>query len=318
MGIETSFSIGDRQKPFMMTLLKLTITDLPNMVDSSICYYMSSIPLFGGKTMDENSDLKQTGSNTDTHTKEETTSAIPAGSWYISVDTTDGEKISYPKKEIKTRLRANIIAGKHDRNSSATIFPEKPSSMFGTKNNKASWQQSTKTTTLGEFGKKNFHVGSLYHPIWSYAKAGLTWGALIGIILKSFDSAYGVYQDKPILAICIIVGTLLAMIPKYGAFPFFVFVFAASRFPDTGYFGITILVVFLVGAALACLPGMAIGGLIGWIRRKSLPGAPDAAPEPNSVIVKAIVLPFLAGFIVFCLYIYLMITVLLPFSLNLR
>ena len=58
----------------------------------------------------------------------------------------------------------------------------------------------------------------------------------------------------------------------------------------------------LVGAILGCLPGMAIGGAIGLSRRKTLPCATDAGPEPDGLFLKVFVFPILGGAALWTLY----------------
>ena len=164
--------------------------------------------------------------------------------------------------------------------------------------------------------KKHFAVGCLYQPVWSHALAGLKWGAAIGIILKSIDSSIGFYQTDPLMAVLITMGILVCFIPRYGIMSFFLFLFMASRYPDTELLLPMILTVALAGAALGCLPGMAVGGLIGWGRRRSMPRAYDAVTESRGVIVKAVFLPFLAGCAVIAVYIFVIFQVLLPWLYN--
>lgn len=237
--------------------------------------------------------------------------------WYILIDSTDGTRISYDKKEIKTRLRANILTGKHDKNSSAIIFTKRKPLFLPNKdrwNLITNWNQ--KTTTLSEFAKKHFAVGSLYQPVWSYAMAGLKWGAVIGIILKSIDSSISLYQTDPVMAFLVTMGVLIFLIPRFGKMQFVIFYILASRYPDTELLLPMILSVALVGSALGCLPGMAVGGIIGLLRRRSMPRAYDAVSESGRVIVKAVLLPFLAGFGVVFVYIFVIFHWLLPWAYN--
>jgi len=269
----------------------------------------------------EDLDLEPTNSEVSSAEKEEDPFAFlqTKKDWYISIESTDGKRIAYDKKEIKTRLRANILAGKHDRNSSAIIFTKRLP-MFPTfKDNRPlenKWNQ--KVTTLKEFGKKHFAVGALYQPIWSYAKAGLKWGAIIGIILNSISFSINIFPTNPVMAFLVTTGILLYFVPKYGKMFFFLVLFNAYQNPDAAFFLPTVLVVALVGAGLFCLPGMTIGGLIGWGRRRFIPRAHDAVPEPKSVLVKAVLLPFLGGSAVIITYLFVAFQVLLPLLYSLR
>lgn len=239
--------------------------------------------------------------------------------WYVLIDSNDGTRVSYDKKEIKTRLRANILSGKHDKNSTAIIFTKRKRGLFE-KNDKwdlnNKWNQ--KATTLSEFVKKHFALRSLYQPVWSHALVGLKWGAAIGIILKSIDSSIGFYQTDPFMAVLITMGILICFIPRFGIMSFFLFLFTVSQYPDTELILPIILLTALVGASLGCLPGMAVGGLIGWCRRRSMPRADDAVSESRGVIVKAVLIPFLAGCAVISVYIFVIFQVLLPWLYNMR
>lgn len=154
--------------------------------------------------------------------------------WYILIDSIDGTRIDYNRKEIKTRLRENILAGMHDKNSSAMVFTKKKPYFLPKKdhwNLECNWNR--KATTLTEFAKKHFALGVLYQPIWSYAKTGLKWGGAIGIILFNIYSNIRHFQTKPLFAILFIMGLIVCFIPKYRAFSILFFLFMAARYPDT-------------------------------------------------------------------------------------
>jgi len=263
----------------------------------------------------EHLDLKMTNSEVSTHEKKEAPFdiSLATSDWYIWIDSTDGKRIAYEKTEIKKRLRANILAGMHDKNSSAIIFIKRLP-MFPTRKDNRPLEQkwNQKVTTLAEFGEKHFAVGSLYQPIWSYAKAGLKWGVIIGIILNSISFSINLFPTNPVMAFLVTTGILLYFVPKYGKLFFFIVLFNSYQHPDAAFFLPTVLVVVLVGAGLFCLPGMTVGGLIGWGRRRFIPRAYDAVPEPNSVLGKAVLLPFFGGSVVICAYLYVGFNFLLP------
>jgi len=155
-------------------------------------------------------------------------------------------------------------------------------------------------------------VGVLYQPIRSYAKAGLKWGAVIGIILNSISFSINIFPTNPIMAFLVTMGILVCFIPRYGEMSFFLVLLLSFQYPDAVYLFPTILLVALVGASLFCLPGMTVGGLIGWGRRRSIPRAFDAISESKSVLVKAVLLPFLGGCAVIIAYLYVVFQFLLP------
>lgn len=257
-------------------------------------------------------DLEQTDDEPKTQKKGTTVSDIllSTGKWYILVDSTDGEKIAYEKKDLKTSLRANVLAGKHNMNSPAIVFRQKPTTSI-TKNATMSvdqlWIQTA--TTLGKFSKKNCTLGSLYQPIRSHAMTGLRLGALIGIYLKCIDSAILLYPQNRLMAVGLILSCIVASIPKIGWILFTVLLVISSLYPGLNNIAFVFLGAVIAGSILAALPGMTIGGIVGWIRRKSLPLAPDAVSEPPSAIIKFVLLPFLGGFAVFIAYLYFIIFV---------
>jgi hypothetical protein len=60
----------------------------------------------------------------------------------------------------------------------------------------------------------------------------------------------------------------------------------------------------LVGAVLGCLPGMAIGGIIGVSRKQALARAKDAEPEPAGLALKTVAFPFAGAGAVWGLYFF--------------
>ena len=56
------------------------------------------------------------------------------------------------------------------------------------------------------------------------------------------------------------------------------------------------------GAALARLPGMAIGGIVGLVRRRQLPVLIGVAPEAASVPLKPVALPLAGGVAILASY----------------
>lgn len=170
------------------------------------------------------------------------------------------------------------------------------------------WIQAA--TTLGKFSKNNCTLGSLYQPIRSHALAGLQLGALIGVYLKCIDSAIALYPQNRLMAVGLILSCIVVSIPKIGLYLFSGLMIISSVYPGLNSMAFVFLGAGIAGSILAALPGMTIGGIVGWIRKKSLPLAPDAVSEPPSAIIKFVLLPFLGGFVVFIAYLYL-ITILI-------
>lgn len=312
---------------------------------------MNSITLFRGKIMDENSDLANkpmtdeesmpsvpiwerktyTAIDPDLEQKiDETgsydnrmsdTGELPVtGDVYILVDSTNGKQIAYGKKDFKSRLRNNILWGKHQRNSPVIISPIKLPLPAIIRNSPIVRQlNKPRLTTLLGFGRKTLAIGTLYEPVRTYAKAGLRLGALLGIVLGSINCSYlireitrtlaffltlknesiihsfSVYILYPFLAFCLLLCLLLAFKPKYGYIALVSSILITFPFSETRPFAVAVLCVLVFTGFMTCLPAMSIGALIGWIRRKSLPVAPDAAPEKIGVVLSYVILPFLSN-----------------------
>jgi len=135
--------------------------------------------------------------------------------------------------------------------------------------------------------------------------SGLKWGALIGIGLKFLDTLISLFFVDPVLAIMLIIVAGMCAIPRIGSGIGIVSVIvpiAISEFVKVNLLAM-FLAVMIIGSILGCLPGMAIGGIVGLARKKSLPLARDAKPE-RYVVLKAVVLPLLGGAVLWALYLF--------------
>jgi hypothetical protein len=131
---------------------------------------------------------------------------------------------------------------------------------------------------------------------------GLKWGIYIAIGLKALDTAYAFFSANLLLGLFFL-GAIAAMfIPKIGPVASIVIIFLSVRtFPSVNIY-LTVIAAMLVGAILGCLPGMAVGGIIGLSKKKSLPLARDATPEPDNLVLKVVALPILAGCVLWAFY----------------
>ena len=60
----------------------------------------------------------------------------------------------------------------------------------------------------------------------------------------------------------------------------------------------------LAGAILGSLPGMGIGGILGYYKKDSLLLAKDAPPESKHLFIWAGLLPLVAGIVIIAFYIF--------------
>ncbi len=128
---------------------------------------------------------------------------------------------------------------------------------------------------------------------------GLIWGAVAGIGLKVLDSFAGLCSANPTIGMLFLLAAGVCAIPRMGwtlmlgitlLFNFFAKV---NGLPNVNLF-VMVLGALFAGALLGCFPGMAVGGVVGLLRRKGLPQAPDARPE-GGVFLKLVVLPTILG-----------------------
>jgi hypothetical protein len=110
-------------------------------------------------------------------------------------------------------------------------------------------------------------VRVLYEPVWSHAMSGLKWGALIGIGLKFLDTLIWLFFVDPGLAIMLIIVAGMCAIPRIGIAMSGIVSIAISGFVKVNLLGM-FLGVMIIGSILGCLPGMAIGGIVGLARKK--------------------------------------------------
>ncbi len=211
--------------------------------------------------------------------------------WYIEVNDVDSAAY-YSNDELPTRLHDNILEGMHGRDDIVVIH---------NKDNAGNWQRTE--STLYNFAKNHTKLRSLYQPVWGYAMEGLKWGAIAGVFLKLADTFIMLFMADAGLAILFAFAVGSCFIPRVGVLGMFLISFILFKFSPVNFF-IMGLTSALTGAILGCLPGMAIGGIIGFCKKKSLQPAPDATPEPTGLAFKAVIIPLIAGCTLILLYIF--------------
>ena len=214
--------------------------------------------------------------------------------WFVVVQTSDGQRRLCNKKQFTDIFRKDILDGLLSSESTVDVH-------FKTK--EGQWNKTS--LLLAQFAKRHFKLRVLYEPVWSHAMSGLKWGALIGIGLKFLDTLIWLFFVDPGLAIMLIIVAGMCAIPRIGSGIGIVSVIvpiAILGLTEVNLF-VMFLGVMIVGSILGCLPGMAIGGVVGLARKKSLPLARDAKPE-RYVVLKAVVLPLLGSAVLWALYLF--------------
>lgn len=211
--------------------------------------------------------------------------------WYIEVNDVDSAAY-YSNDELLTRFHDNIIEGMHRRDDMVVIH---------NKDNAGNWQRTE--STLFDYAKNHSKLRSLYQPVWGYAMEGLRWGAIAGAFLKLADTFVMLLMADTGLAVLFAFAVGSCFIPRIGVLGMFLISFILLKFSPVNFF-IMGLTSALTGAILGCLPGMAIGGIIGFCKKNSLQLAPDASPNPTGLALKAVIIPLLAGCTLILLYIF--------------
>ncbi len=212
--------------------------------------------------------------------------------WFAIAQNNNGEKIVYQLETFQNEMEKNIIEGIHSANNPIDTY---------TKNDKGEWTKVSSTIT--QFTRGYFKLGVLYRPVWSHAVSGLKWGALIGVAIKLFDTFIMLLQVEEGMAFLFLIAIGVCFIPRIGMGLMIVVSLILSRLSKVNFFFMA-LAGALVGAIIGCLPGMALGGIIGLVRRDNLPKAKDAESEENHVVVKSVVLPLVFGLCIIWFYIF--------------
>lgn len=210
--------------------------------------------------------------------------------WYVEVESSDSWSC-HGKDEIGTSLRENILKGEYTRTSKVAVH---------VKDKEGKWQKTE--STLFEFAKGNFSLRILFQPVWSHAMAGLKWGAMVGIGLKLLDTLILLGSVDPALAIMFLVAIGICFIPRFGFGAVIMFLIITAKYTEANFFMMGIAAA-LTGSILGCLPGMAIGGVIGFCRSNSLERAKDHE-ESGGLFAKAVLLPAMGGGGLFAFYLF--------------
>jgi hypothetical protein len=213
--------------------------------------------------------------------------------WFIIIENKSDKKSFLDLNNFSDQIQNGLINGNLDSNT-------KIEGHF--KNKDAKWE--TENTTIKKFVNDFYKLSNLYEPVWNNALVGLKWGAYAGIALKVVDTLILLGSVDLLLAFFFLLTIGVIFIPRIGIIGVIVLSFLMTRYTGMNFFTMA-LSAGLTGAILGCLPGMFSGGLYGLIRRNSIPRAHDAISENTSVLLKAIILPFIGGISLILIYIYI-------------
>ena len=210
--------------------------------------------------------------------------------WVAALETSNGRRRVCSRENLAELLRDDILGGRLTSNSAVAVHA---------KTADGSWSQAT-LPLLG-IVRGTFKLRVLYEPVWAHALAGLKWGGLAGIGLKLLDTFVRLAVADVGVGVMFLVAAGLCLVPRLGMGAMIFATIVMSRFTKLNLF-FAVVGSFVAGAALGCLPGMAVGGVVGLLRRRRLHLAPDALSEGSDVALKAVALPLLGAVGVWALY----------------
>lgn len=213
--------------------------------------------------------------------------------WFAGVEDINGRRHYYQKEEVDESLKKSIVEGKYQKDSKVIIY---------TKSKEEKWEETT--SSLLEFSKSYFGLRTLYQPVWAHAITGLKWGAVIGIALKLLDTTIFLGAVDPGLAFLFLVAVGVCFIPRIGFGAVIVVSILMMKYTRANLFLMGIAAA-VVGSVLGCLPGMFIGGIIGYVRRDYYPVPDNNNHEPDNLFAKAILMPLLGGCGIFAFYLFI-------------
>ena len=161
--------------------------------------------------------------------------------------------------------------------------------------------QNQEWLTVEKIAKEDPTTGKLYRPVWTYAKEGLGYGILIGIILKAIDTGILFFAADALMGVIWVVFCASFFFRQWWA-PFAVLAFVYIKFGIALNLFVTLLAVGAIGAILGAPFGLLIGTIIGHFKAKRIVKAPDAEPEGNYPYIMGLVLPVVLILIIVPLY----------------
>ncbi len=212
-------------------------------------------------------------------------------SWLAVVVGQDGDETVIWKDELVPKLRQGLLDGSFNAGSVLKIH---------SKAEDGAWSQVE--GTVADQIKQHFGLRVLYEPVWTHAKEGLKWGAIAGAGLKLLDTTVTLASVDPFTVFLFIGAIAVCAIPRLGSMAAAAVWFILFKYSKMNLF-VVILAAAAVGAALGCLPGMAIGALTGFVKRRSMILARDARPELDRLVLTAVALPLTCGIALIVIYV---------------
>lgn len=163
-----------------------------------------------------------------------------------------------------------------------------------------------KWMTLQKLVAGDFQARCLYEPVMAHAVKGLSIGWTVGFVLKALDTAASYFAANTtagLLWVAFVGLILISMVPslsKANIAALVVGFLAIKLGMGNLWFAVIAVGIFSI---LGVAPfGMAVGSVVGLIRKKKLPSAPDAEPEGGRTLLLGFVLPILWGTAFMALY----------------
>jgi hypothetical protein len=203
--------------------------------------------------------------------------------WFVVAQTSSGEHRLCNREQFVSTLREGILDGSLSAGSTIDVH---------SKTTDGKWSKTV--SPLAQFANGYFKLKVLYKPVWSHAMAGLKWGACVGVGVKLLDTLILLSYVNPALALMFLVAIGVCLIPRIGIVGVVLVSVMMMKYTKANFFMMG-LSAGIIGAILGCLPGMAVGGCIGLARRKGLPLAKDANPEPEGLLLKTVIFPLLGA-----------------------
>ena len=175
-------------------------------------------------------------------------------------------------------VRADILSGK---------LPFGTKTLVGTR---LAGQESTKEGTLLKCSLKYPKLANLYMPVRRRSINGMLIGAIAGPSLYLLAYGFKLLAENPLvglamiaLAISLVVSIYLGNAKVKVKFPWSLIPWAFPLYLGFNGKFIAILFASVFVPLLCCMPGMAIGAIVGTIQRRHMVLAPDA-PRENAVL----------------------------------
>jgi len=213
-------------------------------------------------------------------------------SWYIVITTSTGEQYKFFGNDFLNSLKTGLQDG---------TFTAEDLVVASEKKEDGTWTNSQ--STLAEFSKNHFALRKVFQPVLSFSLEGLSWGIIIGIALKLLDTLITFALVDLRMAFFFIGAIAVCFIPRIGLIGVAVISFLIARYTGVNFFLVG-LVSAITGAILGVLPGLAVGGLTGLIKRNRCSPDPKLRREPSHIVYTAVVLPFISAILLFWVYLF--------------